>query len=53
MLLNELTDRALTRAAGAPLIDGNHVRLLRDAAENYPAWIEAIESAHKWIHFET
>jgi cardiolipin synthase len=27
--------------------------LLKNAAENYPAWIEAIESAEKWIHFET
>src|SRR5262245_60779914 len=52
-LLNEFTDRALTRAAGAPLIGGNRVRLLRDAAENYPAWMKAIESAEKWIHFET
>jgi cardiolipin synthase len=53
MHLNEFTDGALTRAAGAPLIGGNRVRLLRDAAENYPAWIKAIESAEKWIHFET
>jgi cardiolipin synthase len=27
--------------------------LLKDASENYPAWIAAIESAEKWIHFET
>jgi cardiolipin synthase len=27
--------------------------LLKDAKENYPAWIAAIESAEKWIHFET
>jgi cardiolipin synthase len=27
--------------------------LLKDAAENYPAWIAAIESAEKWVHFET
>jgi magnesium-transporting ATPase (P-type) len=26
---------------------------LKDAAENYPAWISAIESAGRWIHFET
>lgn len=29
------------------------MRLLRDAAENYPAWLEAIESAKSWIHFES
>ena len=28
--LQELADRAFSRAAGAPLIAGNHVRLLRD-----------------------
>ncbi len=45
--------RALSRAAGAELIAGNKIRLLKDAQENYPAWIEAIESARKWIHFES
>ncbi len=44
---------ALSRAAGAPLIEGNRIRLLKDAAENYPEWIEAINSAKQWIHFET
>ena len=29
------------------------VRLLRDARENYPAWLEAITSARRTIHFET
>jgi cardiolipin synthase len=29
------------------------VQLLRDAAENYPAWLSAIESARHWVHFET
>ncbi|HEY2380298.1 MAG TPA: phospholipase D-like domain-containing protein [Terriglobia bacterium] len=46
-------DEAFSRAAGAPLILGNRVRLLRNATENYPAWIDAIRSAGKWIHFET
>lgn len=49
----ELAAQALSRAAGADRIEGNRVRLLKDAAENYPAWIQAIESATKWIHFET
>jgi cardiolipin synthase A/B len=49
----ELADQSLTRACGASRVPGNRVRLLKDAAENYPAWIEAIESAEKWIHFET
>jgi cardiolipin synthase len=48
-----LADQAIFRTAGAEKIGGNQIRLLRDAAENYPAWIEAIESAERWIHFET
>src|SRR2546423_634219 len=46
-------DHALSRAAGAPLVPGNSVRLLKDAAENYPAWLEAISSAKSYIHFES
>ncbi|PWU11787.1 MAG: cardiolipin synthase B [Verrucomicrobia bacterium] len=47
-----LAAQALSRTAGAPLIEGNGVRLLRDARENYPAWLEAIAAARQWIHFE-
>ena len=32
---------------------GNHVRLLRDARENYPAWLEAIQNARRSVHFES
>jgi cardiolipin synthase len=48
-----LSGPAFSRAAGAPLIEGNHVRLLKDARENYPAWLEAIRSARRHIHFES
>lgn len=48
----ELLDQAFTRAAGAPLVRGNQVRLLKDAAENYPAWLDAIRSARDCIYFE-
>jgi cardiolipin synthase A/B len=48
-----LLEQALSRAAGGPLITGNSVRLLRDAAENYPAWLDAIAGAEQTIHFET
>ncbi len=34
------------------LREGNHVRLLKDAAENYPAWLEAIAAARGSIHIE-
>jgi cardiolipin synthase len=42
----------LSRAAGAALIGGNAVRLLRDAAENYPAWLGAIAAARRSVLFE-
>jgi cardiolipin synthase len=51
--LRLLADQAFSRAAGAPLVSGNEIRLLRDAVENYPAWLEAIRSAKRMIHFET
>ena len=49
----KLVERAYARATGAPLIEGNGVRLLRDAEENYPAWLEAIGAAERTIHFES
>jgi cardiolipin synthase A/B len=49
----ELADQAFSRAAGAPLIDGNCVKLLKDAQENYPAWLEAIAAAKRYVHFES
>jgi cardiolipin synthase len=48
-----LADQAFSRAAGAPLIEGNAVRLLKDARENYPAWLDAIGAAERSIHFES
>jgi len=50
--LQTVADRALSRAAGAPLVAGNAVRVLRDGAENYPAWEAAIASARQTIHIE-
>lgn len=50
--LRMLADQAFSRTAGAPLVAGNKVRLLRDATENYPAWLEAIRSAEQHIYFE-
>jgi cardiolipin synthase A/B len=51
--IESLLDQAFSRAAGAPRIDGNRVTLLRDAAENYPAWLEAIAGARHYVHFES
>jgi cardiolipin synthase A/B len=48
-----LSERALSRTAGAPLVTGNSVRILKDASENYPAWFDAIKSAKRKIYFES
>src|SRR5688572_18045741 len=50
--VRSLADQAFSRAAGAPLVHGNGVRLLKDAAENYPAWLQAIAAAKHHVHFE-
>ena len=50
--LRALADQVFSRAAGAELVGGNAVRVLRDAAENYPAWEYAIEGATHTIHIE-
>ena len=48
----ELAGLAMTRAAGAPAIEGNAVKLLRDADENFPAWKAALTAARRTILFE-
>ncbi len=48
-----LIAHAFARASGAPLVPGNDVSLLKDASQNYPAWLEAIGAARRTIHFES
>lgn len=48
-----LAEQAFSRAAGAPLIPGNTIRILKNASENYPAWLDAMRRAEKSIHFES
>jgi cardiolipin synthase len=48
----DLAAHAFSRAGGAPLIRGNRVRLLKDADENYPAWLAAIRGARRHVHLE-
>jgi cardiolipin synthase A/B len=50
--LRILAEQAFSRAAGAPLVGGNSVRVLKDADENFPAWLEAICKARRTVFFE-
>ncbi len=50
--LRLLAEQAFSRAAGAPLVGGNAVRIRKDAGENYPAWLAAIRGARHKIFFE-
>jgi cardiolipin synthase len=50
--LRQIADQMFSRASGARLREGNRVRLLKDAAQNYPAWLDAIHAARHTIHFE-
>ncbi|HSK63698.1 MAG TPA: phospholipase D-like domain-containing protein [Pyrinomonadaceae bacterium] len=51
--VRDLANQAFSRSAGAPLIGGNCIRLLLDAKENYPAWLDAIKAAQRYVHFES
>jgi cardiolipin synthase len=51
-LMRQLGNQAFSRASGAPLREHNDVRILADARENYPAWLDAISTARRTIHFE-
>jgi cardiolipin synthase len=48
--LRQVANQMFSRASGAPLREGNRIRLLKNAAENYPAWLDAIHSARRTIH---
>jgi cardiolipin synthase A/B len=49
----DFIDESFERVTGAALIHGNEVQLLVNAEENYPCWLEAIESAETQILFES
>ena len=50
--VREWANQIFSRASGAPLREGNRVTLLKDASENYPAWLNAINGARRTIDFE-
>lgn len=47
-----LAERALSRAAGAPLLSNNAVELLIDAEAHYSAWLAAIRGAQHRVLLE-
>ncbi|MGH8160055.1 MAG: phospholipase D-like domain-containing protein [Rhodanobacter sp.] len=47
-----LAQQALSRTAGAPLLGGNAVELLIDAAAHYAAWLTAIRGAQQRVLLE-
>ena len=53
LITREFIEESFDRITGSNLIAGCGVRLLKDAAENYPAWLEAIENAENRIFFES
>ncbi len=48
----QLIERALSRAGGTPLIEGNAIELLVDARQNFDAWLAAIRGAQRSVLFE-
>ena len=52
LAIRRLADLAFSRTAGAPLTQGNSAELLFDSTENFPAWLQAIESAVHSIMIE-
>ena len=50
--LRLLAEQAFSRAAGAPLVEGNALDLLVDARATFDAWLAAIRAARDAILFE-
>ncbi|MFC3531906.1 phosphatidylserine/phosphatidylglycerophosphate/cardiolipin synthase family protein [Vogesella facilis] len=51
-LFRQLAEQALARSAGAPLVAGNRVDVLFDAAANFAAWLDAIAHAQQLVLVE-
>ncbi len=45
-------EKAMDRSAGAVRIDGNDIRLNFDGPHTFERWIDAIEAARRFVHFE-
>ena len=51
-LRTKLPDWVLKRATGASRVEGNALTLQFDGPHTFDAWIEAIDGARKYVHFE-
>lgn len=51
--LQGVVDRALDRAAGSRVIPGNRVELLFNGPKIFPAMLERIAAARRWIHLDS
>ncbi|MEQ6292380.1 phosphatidylserine/phosphatidylglycerophosphate/cardiolipin synthase family protein [Vogesella sp. GCM10023246] len=51
-LFRQMAEQALARSAGAPLVAGNQVDVLFDAAANFAAWLDAIRQAKRVVQVE-
>jgi cardiolipin synthase len=50
--VRQIGEQALSRTSGAPLVEGNHVRILENAEGNYPVWLAAIRAAKRVVYLE-
>ncbi len=51
--LHRVVDRALDRATGSRIIPGNRVSLLFNGPAIFPAMLERIAAAQRWIHLDS
>ena len=51
-VLMRMAERAMERASDAPQVRGNTARLLVDGSQAFPAWLDAIGRAQRYVHLE-
>ncbi|HZD05375.1 MAG TPA: phospholipase D-like domain-containing protein, partial [Longimicrobiales bacterium] len=50
--VDALPERAMERATGGRRIDGNALRLQFEGSSTFEAWLDAIDGARRFVHFE-
>jgi cardiolipin synthase A/B len=51
-VMMRMAERAMIRASDSAQVRGNTARLLPDGREALRSWLEAIDSADRWVHLE-